>query len=529
MLSKHKTKILALVVFSLLMTMLSACSGKDEEEAPLPEIPEAVTESKTYYAADNVFSLNSDKDYSFNPFSTTSTSNILCTQLMYDNIFNVDEAFEVTPVMITDYSSEDGKSWRFTVDNDIKFWDGSTLTASDVSYSIQRAMRSPQFKSRLSIIMGVSAIDESLFIINLYNPDMLFPALLNIPVIKNGSVGDNIPMGTGPYILNEELTELTAFPSHRLYNSLPLEKIHIKEFKDIESAITAFENSEIDLVTNDPTSFFSLGYSSANEIRYFPTTNMHYIGFNSSSRFFSNPLCRKAMTYVVDREHIVNDILKGSGTVTTLPMSPNCQYYNSKYSDTISYSAKKSESAFDLANVKDFDDDGLREILITGINVEVDPPLDFIVCSDSSMKVAAARSIADNLTSLGINVALRELSWEDYRNALAGGKFDMYYAETKLSADFSLRSLLTEGGSLNYGKFTDATVTDYINGYLSANDENRQTAADLMFQCITDSAPIVPICFEKQQVITHRGVISGLKPTQYNIFNGIENWEVSLD
>lgn len=512
-----------------MISLLSACEGNGEEEEPLPEIPNEVAEEKTYYSADNVFSLNCDRDYSFNPFSTTSSANILCTQLMYDNMFDVDESYTVIPNLIQDFSSEDGKSWRFTVDKDIKFWDGSTLTAQDVSYSIQRAMRSPQFKSRLSIIMGVSPFGDDMVAVNLYHADMLFPALLNIPIIKNGTIGDNVPMGTGPYILNEELTQLDAFADHKRYSSLPLDTIYLKEFKDIESAITAFENSEIDLVTNDPTSFFSLGYSNANEIRNFPTTNLHYLGFNSTSRFFSNPLCRKAITYVVDREHIVTDILKGAGTVTTLPMSPSCKYYNNKYSDIISYSIKKSESAFDEASVQDYDEDGFREIMITGIPVEIEPGIDFIVCSDSSVKVSAARSIAENMTNLGIKVALRELSWEDYKNALSSGKYDMYYAETKLTADFSLRSLLTEGGALNYGKFSDPILSENVNAYLSSSEENRQTAADLMFQCITDTAPIVPICFEKQQAITHRGVISGLKPTQYNIFNDIENWEISLD
>ena len=41
-------------------------------------------------------------------------------------------------------------------------------------------------------------------------------------------------------------------------------------------------------------------------------------------------------------------------------------------------------------------------------------------------------------------------------------------------------------------------------------EEGRQKSADLMFKYITDTAPIVTVCFEKQQVITHRGVISGM-------------------
>lgn len=528
MFSKHKKTAPLLMLVLLFCLVFSSCSRNGEEdEAPLPEFDELEPTDQRDYAADNVFSLSCNKNYSFNPFSTTNASNILCTQLMYDAIFDVDETFTIFPQLVTEFSSTDGKAWRFEVDTDVKFWDGTSLTAKDVEYSIQRAQRSPQFKSRLSIILGVAAMDESLLIINLNSPSMQFPACLTIPVIKNGSVEETAPMGTGPYKPNETLTQLRAFSGHRNYNTLPLDTIYLKEISEIESLISAFESSEVDLVTNDPTGSFNLGYGSANEIRYYPTSNMHYLGFNSSSRFFSAADVRKAMTYVVDRETIVTNCLKGAGSVASLPMSPTSPYYNQKFSEIVSYSVKKSEEEFEKAGVQDYDDDSFREVMINGVQVESE--VDFIVCADSSMKVSAARSITENMQALGIKVSLRELSWDDYLSALTNGNFDMFYAEAKLTPDFSLRSLLFHGGALNYGKFSDTVLEENINAYLAATDEGRQTAADLMFKYITDTAPIIPICFEKQQVITHRGIVSGLAPTQYNIFRGIENWEINLD
>jgi len=57
--------------------------------------------------------------------------------------------------------------------------------------------------------------------------------------------------------------------------------------------------------------------------------------------------------------------------------------------------------------------------------------------------------------------------------------------------------------------------------------DDHQKAADFMFKYITDNAPIVTVCFEKQQVITHRGAVSGMEPTKYNIFHGIEKWQIT--
>lgn len=526
--NRYKKIIIICLVFSFVASMFSACGGNGEEdEDPLPVFAETQNTQKEYYQADKVFSLNCNKEYSFNPFTTTNSSNILCTELMYDTLFDVDESFTPTPNLIKSYETDDGKCWKFHVDTSAKFWDGTTLTAQDASYSVQRAMRSPQFSARLKPIMGISAMDESMFIINLYDVDMQFPALLGIPVIKYGTIEEYAPMGTGPYMPDEEFTKLSAFTEHKNADSLPVDAIYLKEYKETEDIITAFENSEIDLVTNDPTGFFNIGYGSANEVRYYPTTNMNYLGFNGSSRYFSNPLCRKAMTYVVDREHIVTDFMGGSAFSATLPMSPTSTLYNDAYSEIISYSVKKGEAAFDEAQVQDYDDDGKREMMITGIPCEME--IKFIVCSDSPIKVQAARSIADNLMKMGITVNLSELSWDNYLAALTSGDFDMYYAETKLGADFSIRNLVFDGGGLNYGKFSDSILEQYVNDFMACGEEGRQKSADLMFKYITDTAPIVPICFEKQEVLTHRGVISGMKPTVYNIFSEIENWEIKTD
>jgi len=523
-----KKSVLPCLVASLFISVFSACgTSGNTGETPLPETTGTQTDQTDYYKADNEFSLNCNKEYSFNPFTTTNASNILCTQVMYDTIFSLDDTFTAIPNLLTSYKSDDGKSWYFYINTSVKFWDGTTLTATDAAYSIQRAMRSPQYKSRLQCVFGVSAMDESLFIVTLNYPDMQFPTLLDIPVIKYGTIEDYAPMGTGLYKPDEGYTKLTAFADHKNAALLPTDTIYLKEIKETEEIITAFENSEIDLVTNDPTGFFNLGYGSANEIRNFATTNMHYLGFNSSSRFFTNPLCRKAMTYVADREHIVSEFMGGAASAATLPMNPACTLYNDSFSDIISYSVSKSETAFDAAQVQDYDDDGLREIMITGIPVEIS--IDFIVCSDSPEKVQAARSVSDNLTKMGITVNLRQLSWSDYVAALNAGEFDMYYAEVKLASDFSLRNLLFNGGGLNYGKFSDAGLEQYVNDYMACGEEGRQKSADLMFKYITDNAPIVPLCFEKQQVITHRGVISGMKPTKDDVFFGIEDWEINTD
>ena len=50
-----------------------------------------------------------------------------------------------------------------------------------------------------------------------------------------------------------------------------------------------------------------------------------------------------------------------------------------------------------------------------------------------------------------------------------------------------------------------------------------------MCQFLAEQAAIIPICFEKQQVLTHRDVVSGIEATQYNVFYNLKNWTINTD
>ena len=42
-----------------------------------------------------------------------------------------------------------------------------------------------------------------------------------------------------------------------------------------------------------------------------------------------------------------------------------------------------------------------------------------------------------------------------------------------------------------------------------------------------DTAPIVPICFEKHCLYVHRGAVGGFSPSKYNIFRNITDWKIN--
>ena len=105
-----------------------------------------------------------------------------------------------------------------------------------------------------------------------------------------------------------------------------------------------------------------------------------------------------------------------------------------------------------------------------GILADDTPPVGMIVNQENSFKVASARQIAAELSVFDLKVTVEALPWAEYTAALADGKYDLYYGEVKLSADWNLAPLLATGGALNYGRYSDATLDLLLQEYAAASD-----------------------------------------------------------
>ncbi len=518
--------------------LFSACGkAADEDESQEEEFFVGDQVVQMTSAEDDVFSVNYDPEGGLNPISAASSNNMLFWSLMYDSVYVVENDFTVTSEIVKEHVSSDYEWWVFYIYEDITFHDGSPLTAKDIVYSINRARQYPYYSSRLSCVYGISAMGSDCFAISLDAPNSQLPSLLNIPIVKEGTFGDDVPVGSGPYMLAEEGDRLVAYEGYRHYDSLPVDTVYLKDYMDAAAKISAFEASRIDVVTNDPTGVYNLGYGSSNEIRYFETTNMHFIGFNMQGRYFSNSVARAAVGAAVDRNGIVQRYMETCAVPTVLPVHPISPLYDEDYAEGFGFDLKKSQELFESFGIKDYDVDGVLEILITGIVVEID--INFIVNTDSTVKLEAARELAENMNDMGIKTTLHELKWEDYIEALEEGNYDMYYGEVKMNPDWDLGYLFEPytvtrdpddmDKGMNYANCFDEQYVNLYNAYLASGEEGRLIAFSEACKYVMENSAIIPICFERQQMLTHRGVISGASATQYDIFNRFYDWTIKFE
>ena len=154
--------------------------------------------------------------------------------------------------------------------------------------------------------------------------------------------------------------------------------------------------------------------------------------------------------------------------------------------------------------------------------------INFVVCSENGSKVSMAQKFADDMKTLGISVTVTKCDWDDYKQALASGNFDMAYCEVRLAPDFDPAAMLSYGGAAFYSRVADPDIQSYINAYLAATDDTRQKDCDALCEYIVNTATIIPICFEKHQIITHRGAITAMSVNQNDPLSNFANWKISV-
>ena len=160
---------------------------------------------------------------------------------------------------------------------------------------------------------------------------------------------------------------------------------------------------------------------------------------------------------------------------------------------------------------------------LSGLNLS-GRTLRLLVNSENAARVHAAERIAQQLGWTGLEIRVEKLAFEDYVLALEKGDFDLYLAETLMTADFDPESLIGSTGSLNFGKWNDPETDTLLSALRSGESGARRQLYDLLSR----QSPIAPICFKNHTALTQWGRMEGLTPTRADPFAG-ESWRLAAE
>ena len=500
-----------LFALSLPVLFLSGCwedelpAEEQSELFPLEEEASSSTEDNSLPAS---FSLPYNPEQSLDPITCPDGIQQTVGSLLFEGLFHLDPQLEPQPVLCSSWVYDpDALTYTLQLKNDVKFSDGSLLTGKDVTYTLQRAKNSVRYGTRLSQISHINASDHTVTLTLSY-PNTRFPALLDIPIVKAGTEKNAAPIGTGPYLLSfdDSIPQLISNQIWWQGDHQPVDRIPLAEAPDWDTTLYRFTSRDVQLITANLIGKEPITATGNILFQDADTTTFQFIGCNTLREPLNDPALRKALSISFNRSTIINAFLSGHGNASQFPVSPISPLYpvdlEQRYSKE-AFSEMLSQSAYTSAK-----------------------SLTLLVNSENPFKVSIAEFIAKAMTDGGVRVVVKALPWDEYTTALANGSFDLYYGEIRLTADWNLQPLLGTGGSLNYGRWSNAQTDQLLAAYASAEDPS--AAMESLCRQLQNQAPIFPVCFTATSVLMHPNVLEGLCPTAAEPFYNLNSCRIHL-
>ncbi len=440
-----------------------------------------------------------------------ATTASYCMEI-FSGLVTLSSDLEVIPDIAESWDiSDDLKTYTFHLRDGVRFHNGNEVTASDFKYSLERAAdpatHSPVaeaylgdivgFRERLNgeadEIAGVVVVGEKTLRITIDAPKSYFLAKLTHPIafvldqenVESGADWAKNPNGTGPFKLGEWQWGYRIVLERNDYYYRGVANLERVVFLLTGGTMTMYENGVIDITqvgiynierVLDPTNPLHSELLIATEL------SVSYIGFNTNVPPFDDEKVRQAFCHAIDKDRIIEILLKGLVSPARGILPPGIPGYNEEMEGL------------------SFDVDLARQLIAESSYGDDLPPIVFSVAGSgaavSSVDLAIAWMWQQNL---GVEVEIEVVEWDTFLEDLREGRLQCF--EVAWLADYpdpeNFLDLLFHSGSVaNYSAYSSPQVNSLLEAARMENDIAARLALyQQAEQSIVDDAPCLPLWF----------------------------------
>lgn len=148
----------------------------------------------TVVAQDRYVHANNSAYDTLDPHTVFDVARVASRLNFYDGLYRwVDNPPQLVPWLATGHEvSEDGITWTFTLRDDVKFHDGTPMTAADVVYSVERMLAIKRGSSALFLPVlepgNTTAVDDHTVAFKLKEPSALFGSFVADLLVLNSAL-----------------------------------------------------------------------------------------------------------------------------------------------------------------------------------------------------------------------------------------------------------------------------------------------------------------------------------------------------
>ncbi|MCZ8522281.1 MULTISPECIES: ABC transporter substrate-binding protein [Paenibacillus] len=482
----------------------------------------------------------------FNPYFYQNGYDGNVTSVMFSPLVNIDENGKPIPDLAEKWDvSQDGLIYTYYLRPNLKFSDGSPLTAEDVAFTLtllhdkaydgETDLTETHIKGgaaykegKTASIEGIQVIDPLTIRITTEKVNARSLLLLGGQPLSKAYYGKNYtpgqldyiktlhskPLSTGPYKYDKYIPgqEVRFTANEHYYGGKP--KVEHFIYKTTEGDATQFfQTGETDYssFTANPDNLDLLKQLGYANINIYTSTAYSYIKFNHSKAPFKDKKVRQAFIYGLDRAKIVQAAYQGYAQLANVPVSPVSWAYTEEGVNPYPYAPEKAKKLLDEAGWKP-GADGIREK--DGQKLVVRYFTSKGAVSDILIPIAK-----ENYKALGIQL---ESELMDYNALLARttkGDHDLASFSTTLLPDPSdgVSSFSTKagGGFTGTGGYSNPKVDELIEkGTATLDLGSRKAAYAELYKELSEDPPFIFLAYRKI-LSAHNARIEGFQPNGY--------------
>ena len=420
-----------------------------------------------------------------NPLTSSDAYATIVMDRIFDSLlFRDPMTLELKPSVATEWTvSDDHLVYTFKLRTDVTFSDGVPLTAHDVKFTFDKLMDpttdAPHLRNYFKDVTDCEVVDDHTVRFTCDQPYYLHTVILGLNYIMpkhiygegdfNNHPNNRNPIGSGMYVLEKWETGLQVVlaRNERYWGAaetgMPhFDKIILEIILDDNAAFQKLSRGDLDMmglraedwVRRADTPRFKMQF---NKFAY-NRPAFSYIGWNQRRPVFEDKRVRRALTMLLDRETIINEIYYGFAEVISggfMPGTPEA------HPDIVPlpFDPLAAEALLDEAGWVDSNGDSIRDK--DGI------PLRFEVFTTNQNPVAEKilTLYQEELKRHGIRLVIRQMEWASLLERVHGRDFDammMGWAMTPDPDPYQIwHSSQSEAGS-NYIGFNNPEADDLI-------------------------------------------------------------------
>ena len=454
--------------------------------------------------------------------------------LVYEGLVAIDDDYLPTPALAESWEmSNGGKTWTFTLRDNVSFSDGTPLTANDVvataQYILNRATDQyvddkGYYRNLQYFINSISSKGDRTVVVKTSRPYWGMLYAMTFPVLPADRVGDDNPPGTGPYVIQSfsagDYLYLTANPLW--WQTQPkVQEITVTCYTSDKEVIESYEYARVDTIFTRSIAAAQHKSGTASLALDYRTSQLETLQMNNSSWELTENV-RKAIRYLVDPDKIASNVYMGMVKRTDTPIPSGTWMYNS----SIAFEKSLDKAIALLEEDGWYLSEGSTVRVKTNDNGDVKRlHLSFYVYEepDNDVRVEAANMIADMLAVAGIEVTPTTVTLTEMSERLSAGSFDLALVAYAMDVCPDPGFMLIRGNTGNYCRYRSDTMTDLCNTLRKQTTQaDYQNVLYQIQQQFADDCPFLCLYYRAGAVLTRKMYTTARDVRELELLRGIE-------